>query len=124
MDKVYRTNFDYSYAHAHVFIVFLLSRVHVHNLHPGSNLHTDANLHPLASRSYANKSCPYVPRFGLKFNTRYIVLCKKSLCLNVLGDSDPLKLRVMCLRDIPIAGCGVETLTFQSIKSHKSAILI
>ena len=111
-------------------MVFLLSCVHVHNLHPdanlhpGANLHPDANLHPLASRSYANISCPYVPRFGLKFNTRYIVLWKNSLCLNVLGDSDPIKLRVMCVRDIPIAGCGVETFTFHSYKSHKSELLI
>ena len=69
----------------------------MHNLHPG------ANLHPLASRSYANKSCPYEPRFDLKFNTRFIVLCSKSLCLNVLGDSDTLSLRVMCMRDTSIA---------------------
>ena len=57
-----------------------LSRVHVHNLHPG------ANLHPIVSRSCANKSCSYVPRFELKFYTRYIVLWSNSLCLNVLGD--------------------------------------
>ena len=40
----------------------------------GANIHPDANLHPLASRSYANKLCPYVPRFDLKFNTRFLVL--------------------------------------------------
>ena len=80
--------------------IIFYSRVHVHNLHPG------ANLHPLASRSYANISYPYIPRFDLKFNTRYIVLWSNSLCLNVLrGDSDPLSLRVMCVRDISI--CGV-----------------
>ena len=73
----------------------ILSRVHVHNLRP------------FASRSYTNKSCPYVPRFDLKSNTRYIVLWSNSLCLNVLGDSDPLSLRVMCVRDISIAGCGL-----------------
>ena len=64
-------------------------------------------LHTLASRSYANKSCPYVPRFDLKFNTRYIVLWSNSLCLNVLGDSGPLSLRIMCVRDVSIAGRGV-----------------
>ena len=32
---------------------------------------------PLASRSYANKSCPYVPGSDLKFNTRYI-LCTSN----------------------------------------------
>ena len=37
-----------------------------------------------------------------------------SLCLNVLGDSDPLSLRVMRVRDISIARCGVETFTFHS----------
>ena len=42
-----------------------LSRVHVHNLHPGAgaNIHPGVNLHPLMSRSYANKLCSYVPRF-------------------------------------------------------------
>ena len=94
------------------------------NLDQGANLHLGANLHPLASRSYANKSCPYVPRFDLKFNTRYIVLWSNSPCLNVLGDSDPLSLRVMCVRDISIAGCGVETFTFHSYKSQKSIIVI
>ena len=98
--------------------IIFYSRVHVHNLHPG------ANLHPLASRSYANKSCPYVPRFDLKFNTRYIVLWSNSLCLNVLGDSDPLSLRVMCVRDISFAGCGAETFTFHSYKSQKSIMFI
>ena len=91
---------------------------------PGSKFTPGANLHPLASRSYANKSCSYVHRFDLKFNTRYIVLWSNSLCLNVLGDSDPLSLRVMCVRDISIAECGVETLTFHSYKSQKSIILI
>ena len=91
--------------------MFILSRVHVHNLHP------------LVSRSYA-KWCPYVPRFDLKFNTRYIVLWSNSLCLNVLGASDPLSLRVMCVRDISIAGCGVEAFTFHSYKGQKSIILI
>ena len=61
-----------------------LSHVHAHNLHPG------ANLHPLASRSYANKSCPYVPRFEWKFNTMYIVFWSNSLCLNVLNDRNRL----------------------------------
>ena len=45
-----------------------LSRVHVHNLHPG------ANLHPLMSRSYENKLCSYAPRFYWKFNTMYSFL--------------------------------------------------
>ena len=62
-----------------------LSRVHVHNLHPGANLHPLRRVHIMA-----NKLCSYVPRFNLKFNTRYIVLLSKSLCLNVLCDSDPL----------------------------------
>ena len=78
------------------------------------------NLHPLASRSYANISCPYVPRFDLKFNTRYIVLWGNLLCLNVLGDSDSLSLRVMCVREISIAGCGVETFIFHHIKARKA----
>ena len=56
------------------------------NLHPGVNLHPGANLHPLAPRSYAKKSCPYVPRFDLKFRTRYIVLWSNSLRMNVLED--------------------------------------
>ena len=102
----------------------------MHNLHPGANLHPvanlhpGANLHPLASRSYANKSCSYVPNFDLKFNKRYIVLRSNSLCLNVLGDSDLLSRRVMCVRDISVAGCGVETFTFHSNKSQKSIILL
>ena len=105
-----------------------LSCVHVHNLHPDANLHPRAKLHPganfdpLASRSYANKSCSYVPRFDLKFNTRYIVLWSNSLCLNVIGDIDPLftiSLRVMCVRDIFIVGCGFKTFTFHSYKSQK-----
>ena len=75
-------------------------------------------------RSYANKSCPYVPRFDLKFNTRYIVLWNNSMCLNALGDSDPLSLRVMSVRDTSIAGCRVETLIFHSYTSQKSIILI
>ena len=41
-----------------------------------------------------------------------------------LGDSDPLSLRVMCVRDISIAGCGAETFTFHSYKSQKSIIFI
>ena len=57
--------------------------------------------------------------FDLKFNTRYIVFWSTSLCLNVLGDSDPLSLRVMCVRDISIAGCEVETFTFH-IKARKA----
>ena len=46
-----------------------LSRVHVHNLHPGANLCPGANFTPgckfapLMSRSYANKLCSYAPRF-------------------------------------------------------------
>ena len=95
-------------------VIYTLSRVHVHNLHSG------VNLHPLASRSYANKSCSYVPRFDSKFNKRYTVLWSNSLCLNVLCDSDHSSLRVMCVRDISIAGCGVETFTFHSYKSQKS----
>ena len=89
----------------------------MHNLHPG------ANLHPLASRSYANKSCSYVPRFDLKFNTRYTVLWSNSLRLNVLDDSDPLSSWVMCVRDISVVGYGVETFTFHSYKSQESIIL-
>ena len=44
------------------------------------------NLHPLASRSCANKLCPYVPRFDLKYSKRKSVLWKNTLCLNVLSD--------------------------------------
>ena len=41
------------------------------NLLPLANLHPAANLQPIASRSYADKLCPYTPRFDLKLNTRY-----------------------------------------------------
>ena len=76
---------------------------------------------PLETRSYANKSCSYVPRFALKFNTRYIVLLSNSLCLNVLGDSDPLSYRVvMCVRDISIAGVGLKRLHSIHIKDRKA----
>ena len=63
-----------------------LSRVHLHNLQPGANLlpgaklDPGANLHPLVSRSYDNKLCPYVPIFDLKLNTRYSVFRRNSLC--------------------------------------------
>ena len=45
-----------------------LSRVHVHNVHPGANLHPGATLHPGANLhplmcSYVNKLCSYAPRF-------------------------------------------------------------
>ena len=92
----------------------------MHNLHPGANLHPVANLHPLVSRSYANKSCSYVPKFELKFNTRYIVLWSNSLCLNVIGDSDPVSLPVICVRDISNAGCWFERLHFIQIKARKA----
>ena len=59
-------------------------------------------------------------RLDLKFNTRYIVLWSNSLCLNVLGDSDPLSLRVMCVRDISIAGWGLERLHSIHIKARKA----
>ena len=42
--------------------------------------HPGANLHPLAPRSYANKLCPYAPRFYLKlsFEGKFAVLeCSK-----------------------------------------------
>ena len=74
------TTFDnesYSVQKRYTRINLLLKRLHMRNLHPGANLLTGANLHPganlhrLASRSYANKLCPYAPRFYLKFNTRY-----------------------------------------------------
>ena len=60
-----------------VFKFKYISRVHMHNLHPGANLLPGANLclganlHPLALRSYANKLCPYAPKFDMKFNTMY-----------------------------------------------------
>ena len=40
--------------------------------------------------------------------------------LNALGDSDPVSLRVMCVRDISIAGCGFESLHFIQIKARKA----
>ena len=47
------------------------------------------------------------------------------MCFNVLGDSDPFSLWVMCVRGISIAGCGAETFTpFHSYKSQKGKILI
>ena len=79
---------------------------------------------PLASRSYAKKSCSYAPTFDLKFNTSYIVLWSNSLYLNVLGDSDPLLLRFMYVIDTSMAGCAAETFTFHKYKSWKSIILI
>ena len=78
----------------------------------------------LASRLYAHRSCPYVPRFDLKFNTRYIVLWSYYLCLNVLCDGNSLLLRFMCVRDISMAGCAADTVTFLSFKSQKNIILI
>ena len=42
------------------------------------------------------------------------------MCLNVLGDSDPLSLRVMCVRDISVAGRGVNTLNSIHIKARKA----
>ena len=59
-------------------------RVSMHNLHmganllPGANLHSDANVHPLASS--VAFICPHVPRFYLKFNTRFSVLRINSMC--------------------------------------------
>ena len=63
-----------------------INRVHMHNLHPGvnllpgANLNTGAYLHPQALRSYANKLCPYAPKFDMNFDTRYSVLRRNSLC--------------------------------------------
>ena len=57
---------------------------------PGSKFTPGSKFAPLASRSYANKPCSYVPKFDLKFNTRYEVLWSNSLCLKVLCGSDPL----------------------------------
>ena len=93
-------------------------------LHPGANLHPGADLHPLASRSYVKKSCPCVPRYDLKFNTRYIVLWSSALCLNVLDDSNPLLLRFMYVMDTSTTGCAAETFTLHSYKSKKSIVLI
>ena len=73
-----------------------------------------------APPSYANTSCSYVPRFDLECNTRYIVLWSNSLCLNVQGDSDPLSLRVMCVRDISITGWGLKRLHNIHIKARKA----
>ena len=64
------------------------SCAHLHpgaNLHTGANIYSGANLHPLTSRSYANKLCPYAPRFDKKLNTRYSFLRKNSLCFFVLS---------------------------------------
>ena len=67
-----------------------------------NNLHPGANLHLLASRSYANKWCLYVhlPRFDLNFDTRTSVfrVCSNSqpLCLSVLGDNNPKLPRDVC----------------------------
>ena len=55
---------------------------------------------------YAKKSCPYVLRIDLKFNTMYIVLWSNSLRMNVLEDNNPLLLQFMCVRDIYMAGCA------------------
>ena len=73
-----RTTFIFK--HMELQIMSNLNRVHMRNLHPGAillpdaNLHPGANLHPIASRSYTNKLCPYVPRFNVKFYTRFSVL--------------------------------------------------
>ena len=53
-----------------------------------------------------------------------LVLWSNSPCLNVLGDSNPLLLRFMCVRDIFMAECVVKKFTFHSYKSKKSIILI
>ena len=65
------------------------------NLNPGANFspdfHPGANMHPLASRSYANNSCPYVPRFNLKhsFVEEFAVFeCS-------ISDSNPLLLLLL-----------------------------
>ena len=50
-------------------VYVLLSRVHVHNLHPGckfapgSKFTPGCKFAPLMARSYSNKLCSYAPRF-------------------------------------------------------------
>ena len=58
--------------------------------------------------------------FSPSVYTRYTVLWSNSLCLNVLGDSDPLSLRVMCVRDISIAGVGLKCSHSIHIKARKA----
>ena len=48
------------------------------NLLPGANLHPGANFHPLASRSYANRLCPYVYRFNTNLLQKYAVFRRNS----------------------------------------------
>ena len=48
------------------------------------------------------------------------MLWSNSLCLNVLGDSDPLSLQVMCVRDISIVGVGLKRLYSIQIKARKA----
>ena len=77
----------------------------MHNLQPG------ANLYPLASRSYANKLCPYAPKFDLKFNTRYSVLRRNSLCWNDRSDINSLNhLGVTVFLNISIASVQLKRL--------------
>ena len=42
---------------------YTFSRVPVHNLHPEANLHRVQICITLMSRSYANNTCTYAPRF-------------------------------------------------------------
>ena len=51
------------------------------NLHPGANLLPGADLHPLASRSYANKLCPYAPRFDVKIKHKVLSFMEKLAVL-------------------------------------------
>ena len=94
----------------------VFSRVHMHNLHqganllPGANLHPRENLHHLASRSYANKLCPYAPKFDLKFKTRYSVLRRNSLRLNVRSDSSSEPSVCKCLPQYFYCECALKGL--------------
>ena len=47
---------------------------------PGCKFTPGCKFAPLALRSYAIKLCPYVHKFDMKFNTRYSVLRRNSLC--------------------------------------------
>ena len=89
----------------------------------------------LESRSYANKLCPYVPRFNLKFNTRISVRRRNYLSWNVRSDSNSLLSRYKCVcwwkggGGLPryyYCGCAAETIKLHSYKSkpRKSILLI
>ena len=106
-----------------IFSLNVQSRVHVNNLHPG------VNLHPLTSRSYANKLCPYM-HIDLIRNLTQDKECthfeEKFAVLKCSNDISFVFSSCMCVRgsggggflDISMAECVVKTFTLHSYKSQ------